>query len=484
MLPRNQAKLIIQEALRRGTLQSNKPDLFSDAFLQQRLFIEDTASRLKAAHCSRRSGKSYTAGLGLFDRALNNPAVKCFYVTVTRDMARNIMWEDVLKVIDQKHNLQCEFNETLLECRLPNRSTIRLIGVDTDEKQMRKLLGGKYKLIVLDEVAFFYTNVEEIVYKVAIPALADLKGECWLMSTSSDLCQGLFYEITKQSAGLHNGWSVHKWGWEDNPFTKDQVKAIIQELITANPLVVNTPHFKQHYLNMWTIDDANLVYKFNRQINTQSQAPKLTNYLLGVDLGYNDSTAFVVGGWNEQDKTLYIIECYKESQLDFTNVAQRIEYYCNKYNISFTVVDGANKQGIMEMQNRHNLVLESADKTSKWDFIRLMNADLVTGKIKLAGATTEQLAVEWDNLIKDPHSKTPKEHPKCENHLADAALYLWRACYNWLSEAPKQKTKLTKQQIADLEENKMFESIVEQTNEAKWEQQYFEPYDSNYLKVD
>ena len=392
------------------------------------------------------------------------------------------MWQDVMKQIDEDYNLGAEFNETLLEIRLPNKSSIRLLGIDSNPKQMRKLLGGKYKLVVIDEVAFFESDVNELIQKVILPALADHSGECWLISTSSDLTQGLFYDITSGPEGMCMGWSVHKWSWRQNPHTCKAVQSLVDELIAANPLIVNTAHFQQHYENRWTIDDDQLVYKFDASRNVVNITPKLTHFMMGVDLGYNDATAFVIGGWSSIDKRLYILYSEKESGLDFTQVAQKIRLLEHRYTTSWIVIDGANKQGVQEMMNRHDLNLKSADKANKWDYIRLMNADLITRNVLIVRDTNQDLIIDYQKLIKDPNSKKPAEHPKCENHLNDAALYLWRECTNWLSRPIEVRPKLTYEERCILEERQMEDFAYENIREKRKDEDFWQVPD-DYMKL-
>ncbi len=166
------------------------------AFPEQIAFLEDPA-RFKIAHCSRGAAKSYTAGIGMYEFMQEFPGCSIFYVTKTHDMARNIMWSTVMKALNRDFNVGMDFNETLLEGRHPNGSTFRLTGIDGDSRQQDKLLGGKYKLVVLDEVAFFETDLSEIIERTLRPAVGRIGGSIWLVSTSSDYPRGIFFEATR-----------------------------------------------------------------------------------------------------------------------------------------------------------------------------------------------------------------------------------------------------------------------------------------------
>ena len=42
---------------------------------------------------------------------------------------------------------------------------------------------------------------------------------------------------------------------------------------------------------------------------------------------------------------------------------------------------------------------------------------------------------EYSQLIWDERSQRREEHPAAPNHCADAALYAWRHCYQYLAES-------------------------------------------------
>lgn len=429
-MTKEQAAIILQELVRR-----NKPlALLNETFEPQRKLIEDK-STLKAALCTRRSGKSVAAGLYLLREGLLTPGVSILYIALTRESAKRIMYKDVIKHLDKRFLLDLRYNETTLTVTFPNGSILYLLGMDSSPDEAEKALGQKFKLVVIDEAASFKQNLKHIVYSVLKPAVADYRGTILMIGTPGNNLNNLFYDVT---SGKEPGWSVHKWTAFDNPYIKDAWKEEIDQLLSANPLIVQTPIYRQMYLGEWVIDTSKLVYKYNRDINLIDEIEGNQNeylWILGVDLGYDDDTSFVVCGYRANDPTLYIVETAKHPGLIVERVAHFINHYVHRYNPFRMVIDGANKQVVEELKQRYQLPLISADKAGKADYIELMNSDFITGKIKLMRHATEPLQKEYENLIWDD---TPKkqEHPLCPNHAADAALYAWRHTYNY-TEKPK-----------------------------------------------
>lgn len=448
-----------------------KVNILDPNFKHQNQFIADPA-KLKAAWCTRRSAKSYTGGLYLVKDCLENPGVSCLYIALTRMSAKAIIWKDILKNIDLKHDLGIKFNESELTATFPNGSIIYVTGVDADEDEMNKLLGKKYKLCVLDEASLYTINLRQLIYGILKPAVADYRGTICLVGTASNVTKGLFFDITNKT---EPGWSVHAWTAYDNPYIKKQWEEEIEDIKRTRPLFMQTALFKQWYLNEWVIDETKLVYKFNKATNL-GVLPNVHGkgwiFVLGIDLGYSpDPSAFVVCAYNRYDKVLHIIETYKKIEMDITDVANKIIEYKQRYDIITTVIDNANKQAVEEMQRRHGLALRAADKTGKSDFIGIMNDEFIQNKIKVV-STCNDLIAEYETLVWQEEAgeiKLPrKEHPNLPNHCADGALYAWRYCYQYLSEAQTDPITLdTRQKWIDHSKKLLDESLEEQIKKQK-----------------
>lgn len=416
------------------------------AFPQQLKFIRDE-TRLKALFCTRRAAKSYTGGLYMVEEALKLPGCNILYIGLTRLSAKGIVWKDILKEIDRKHGLNCTFNETELTMTFPNGSVIWLAGCDTDEEEMNKLLGKKYRLVVLDEASMFTVNMHQLVYGVLKPATADQRGTICLLGTSSNITRGLFYDIT---TAREPGWSLHTWTAHDNPFIKAQWEEELHDIRTNRPLFIQTALFRQWYLNEWVVDEDAKVYKYDSKRNSAAQLPLYDtpySYVLGIDLGHSpDPSAFVVSAYHQQANVLYYVHAEKHLRFDVTDVANKIKELDARYNFDVKVIDGSNKMAVEELNIRHKVNVIAADKTGKIDFINLMNAEFIQERIKLLpGAAeygTELETLVWvteNGKIKETPQTPRKEHPSLPNHLTDAGLYNWRYTFTYLHSIPEVK---------------------------------------------
>lgn len=441
-LPRD----IMIELVRRAEIAANRPDVLEGCFRQQREFILDEA-RLKALFCTRRSAKSYTAGTKLVHRAQMYPGTNHLFTGLTRQSAKGIIWKDVLRVINRKYSLGAKFNETDLTMTLPNGSEIWATGVDATEDEMNKVLGRKFKTACIDEGSMYTIDLNNFIYGVLGPAMADEDGTICLLGTASNFPRGLFYDITTRKEG---GWKVWEWSAHDNPYVATQWQRALDEIAANRPLYMQTPQFKQWFLNQWVIDEEKLVYRFSMERNLAKKIPLLPkagwSIVLGVDLGWEDDTAFVLTAYHVNDPHLYVLKTIAKKKMSFDDVAAQIQEFMrdSEWAPQKVVIDGANKQGVESMRIRSAIPFEYADKQDKVTFIELCNSDLIQGKVKfLDVAETRPLWSEMTSLVwvtdGDKIKYPKKEHPDLPNHRCDAFLYAWRMGYHFASEPAEQK---------------------------------------------
>lgn len=426
------AKLLVEVEKR------NPLDLFDPNFPQQKRFIEDPA-KLKELSCTRRGGKSMTAAIYLILEAEKNPGCNCLAIGLTRESIKSILWKDCLRFLNEKFQLSAIFNLTELTMTLTNGSVIRLTGIDSDENESRKLLGAKYRLVCIDEGSMYTIDLRNLVYGILKPAMTDpnaggQRGTIAMMGTSSNFTRGLFYDV---ATGKEPGWSVHEWSAHDNPYVAKQWQEELDEIAEQRPLYMETPQFKQWYLNQWVVDEEKLCYKFNENKNLYSERPNLNTalwtYVLGIDLGWEDETAFVLSSFHANNPKLYIVETYSKKHMTLPDVEAKIHEFQRRYEVSRIIIDGSAKQAIETMRTKTSIPFEFADKQGKEAFIELLNSDLLQEKIKIhkdcTGLINEMMSLVW--MTDGDRVRIPKkEHPALSNHLCDALLYNWRMCFH------------------------------------------------------
>jgi len=436
------ARAIIAQRARR---QTRAQELLGACFPEQRAFLLDPA-RLKAEFCTRRAGKSFAIGLYLFLAASSHPFSSSLYLGLTRATATGIMNKDILRPINERFRLGAKWKEHHSRWELPNGSYIYLRGADANAYEIAKVLGQKYRVAVLDEASKYRYVVRDMVYGSLLPAMGDDLGTVILSGVPSNITTGLFYDVT---TGKEPGWSVHRWTWKDNVFKRMNVQRAHDELVAANPAIVETPLYKQEWLGQWVVDTSALVYKYREDLNTVAALPRpKSEYTWGlcIDLGYTAPTALAILAYHPNDPCLYVVEAIKRAGLIISDVAEIVRGLWSAphmglsgpYPFAFMVADAADLQGVEEMRQRHHLPLEAAKKQGKHGVITVLNSDLQTGRVKVlpaAMAVTE----EWGALIWDERKLAAmpprwEEDARFDNHLSDAVLYGWRRARSYDAE--------------------------------------------------
>lgn len=439
-------------------LLSMRPAAFEPSFPEARAFVQDK-SRLKVVLCTRRAAKSFTAGRMLYQTATFTPGCNVLYCGLTRESAKRVICKDILDPLNDELCVGAHPNKTDLTYTLPNRSVIYVLGMDASADEMKKVFGQKFALVVIDEAALYTIDLRELIYATLKPTTIDMGGSIVLMGMPGNNKRGLFYDLTAGQKPTQPGqwqavdpeegakWSGHRWSAHQNPHVKERFEEDLAKDIADNPHFVETTRYRQVYLGEWVTDKKALVYDVESDRNLFDELPSLPasgwHYVLGIDLGFNDPTALVVAAYHDYDRCLYFIEARQWKGLIISEVVKHIQEFNTRYEFDATVIDGANKQAVEEINSKFGTPLQNADKTGKVDFIALMNDDYVLGKVKMQKVACAGLFAQAGSLIWKENAHQPwkarAEKPGSPNDLLDAALYAYRHCYPWLSAAPVKR---------------------------------------------
>ena len=438
------------EALREKKKRDNVIDrMKADSFEQQWNFITDP-SKKKAVRTNRRAGKSMADAMLLLITGVTHPGCNMLYTGLTDKSAVRVIWKDCLKKLAKKYGIKVRLTIGKGIVTFEDYgSLIYLIGLDTTDAEMDKIFGAKFKLAVIDEAALYKQNIKAFVETVVEPACVDEEGTIVLSGMPCNNVKSFFFDVTN---GLIPGWSLHTWSSLDNPYMAEKMRKHIAYLKTTNPGIENTPAFKQMYLGEWCVEENTLMYRYDHSKNSFDHLPEARAwyFILGIDLGYDDPSAFVVVGYRDYDPVLYVMETYKRAQMSLTEVAEQIKNYERLYRPQYMVIDTSSKQAVEEIKQRYNLNLEAAERSGKAEFINICNNDLIQGKVKFRNINCEPILKEikvaaWEekDLLKGKYTE-PK---RLNAHCLDAFLYAWRKAFNWVDRGVQQKALTEPDQI-------------------------------------
>lgn len=355
----------------------------------------------------------------------------------------------------------------------PSGATLTFGYLDNERDRFR-YQGAELQFIGFDEL----TQFPESWYVYLLSRLRRLRGvEVPLRARSASNPGGIGHDWVRRRFvdGASDSNQFVPATLADNPYL--DADSYRQSLLLLDPTTR-----KQLLEGIWVRDAGGLVYKFSEEVNLVREIPTLSNYILGIDYGFNDSTAFCILGWRDHDPTVYITRCWKQSGLTPSAAAEIAHALERQYHFACIVGDtgGLGKGYAEEARARFNLPIQAAEKNNKRGYIDLLNGDLCDGRLKLCGAPVQASMVEGysggatgllngdlaesrprfqgsishgrpptaemgvaggscEALIKEllelPWNKErTKPEDGFEDHCCDALLYGWRACRAFLAE--------------------------------------------------
>lgn len=429
MLYSMRVKNLINQRLKE---RQTSPKWFKTSYPAQINFIKDPA-RFKTGLCTRRAGKSYGGGLYLFKEAYENPGVTVMYIAKTIDTAKNIMWKDILKVIDKQFNLGANFIDRKNRVVLPNGSEILLFGADASHDEMEKLRGMKIKLVVIDEGSTYKINLHSLIYKVLKAAVWDYRGTIAMIGTPTDFIQSFFARATM---GKVKGWVNHFWTAEDNPHIREQYLKEYDEAVADNPDVESEAWFQQEYMGKWVVSAKNRVFTYIDDPHI-SESPENLSLNLGIKVDYTkDVTGFAIAGYTSTSREAFIVKTLSLESTDISDIASTLEKLNTQYEFDSTVLVGMTKELIGFLRQRYPVSVPDETYKDEVAIIRLYQSDMLQNLIKVLPDSAD-IVKEWDAIVKDTSPKF-QLHPTCSTHLTIASLYAWINCYNYTYEVQQE----------------------------------------------
>lgn len=464
-------------------------------------------SRLVAARCTRRSGKSSGWLREMVATALETPSSRQIYISTTRPEAEAVAWigtgRDGLLSLNRDYDCGAVANMSKLRLTFPNQATIDLVGAD-DLRQINRLRGRAFHRVVIEE-AQKAPHLEYTVREVLQPALADYGGQVAMIGTPSKECVGLFYEVTREDRdSRHDQWAAHHWSVLDNPrfgaTAEERYEKTLASVLRQNHWTGDEPEFRREWLGLWVREDAYYVYEVHRvpdheltwdapplppldgphRIPTrdemmeflprgeQRDSVKEWIAIVGIDLGYMDPFAYHLWVFSHEDPCLYEIASWKRSGLSFDEQGAIMRALADEWSPITMPTDAGGhavkssikgwREGWLE---RKPLPVEEAHKTDKQTAIGWFNADLRGRKIKFRrGSHTlaEMKRLQWQvNVV----GEIVGEHKVTPNHCSDAALYGHRHARHYLHTEPAREPERGTAAWYDAEEQRIRDRLRE-----------------------
>lgn len=428
--------LLEKELKKRGL---RKALVLDGRFTAQNKFIEDS-SRYIAVQCSRRAGK--TNGLAIrFLRTLErHPGSQCLYLSLTRESAASIMWP-VLQEFNERYNIGCTFTESKLLMTHPNGAKLRLLGADM-KNFVKRLKGIKTPGVAIDEAQDFGAHLQSLVDDVLTPAMSDYP-DSWiaLTGTPGPVPMGYFFDITHDKK---YGYSNHAWTLLENPYMPNPA-AFMADLQQKRQWADTNPTLLREWKNNWILDVESLWIQYNEARNHYQELPSGNyNYIMGIDLGYNDADAIAVVAWNETSNRTYLVEEAVTNKQGISELVAQVTALQQKYDVSKLVIDqgGLGLKIAEEMRRRHHIPVVGADKQRKQETVAFLNDALRTQTFMAkSGSRFAQdsylVQIDWDKTT--PDKIVVKKNPHSD--IIDAVIYAFKESPAFTYQKPKERPK-------------------------------------------
>jgi hypothetical protein len=463
---RKQKPSILDELKKRAEV---RPFTIEDyCFDKQLAFIKDPA-KFKTAVCSRRAGKSLSCAADLVNTVINMPG-DVAYITLNRRSAKRIIWRAILD-INEQYSLGGVPDNTELTIKFPNKNIIYVSGAK-DESDIEKLRGLALRKVYIDECQSFRPYIEQLVEDVVEPALTDYDGSLILIGTPGPVPAGYFYKTSTSK-----GWSHHSWTMADNPWIErksgKKVEQIIQEICERRGVRPDDPSILREFFGKWVKDSDSLVYKFNFDKNIYEKLPETLEYIIGVDIGYEDSDAISVLGYDKYSEHCFLVSEFVQNKLTISDLVVKIKELKELYKPIKIVMDaGALGKKIQEeIRQRHSLHIEAAEKNRKFEFIELLNDDLRSGRFKAYKGSRfaeDCFLVQWDRSSLNKLKISDTYH----SDITDSVLYAWRECRHFFAQQRPNTALIGSAEYMDYLEQEELKSWQNKEDSKAWESQY------------
>lgn len=302
----------------------------------------------------------------------------------------------------------------------PSGATLTFGYLDTEQDKYR-YQGAELQFLGLDEATQFPENW----YRYLLSRLRRPKG--------SDI-------PIRARLGSNPGGIGHAWVHNRFVLSDDAERMFVPSLLTDNPhldqeeyrrslALLDATTRRQLEEGIWVQDASGLVYRKTLTIKARPYAVEENwAYLLGMDFGIKDATAYVILGWRKNDRSVYVLESFKQSGMTVTEAAEKVHELQRQYPFSKVVGDlgGMGKAFGEEFQRRWGIPIEPAQKTNKRGYIGLLNGASERQELIVVEPTNTALLKEMAELPWADESHQ-KEADGFDNHLTDALLYAWRA---------------------------------------------------------
>lgn len=399
--------------------------------LQRKVYdaIDNCTSRSFYFNKARRIGGSFLLTVRAVEQCLRKPNAQVRYAAPTAKALRKIVQPNLRKVLsDCPVGLRPKWSTLEQEYRFPNGSILAIAGCDA--QRYEDLRGTESDEIYMDEVGFI-DDLDYILKDVLLPQVQHTGGKVILVSTPARSPSHPSVAIAMDHKKTGNFFECTCW---DSPrSTKEELEEYFRDLANGEPLdsFYQTSTFRREYMAEFVIDEERAVvpeWTKAKQLECVREVPLPERYdaYVGIDLGWRDGLAFVLGYWDFKNARLVITDEY----LTFRTPIDQFQQTCLKIEQNrlglkqpLRVID--HEPLVIAELNRRKYYVREAVKRDKELAINMLRELIRDGKFVLH-PRCKQLSAQLTGTIWNEQRTSFERDKMGHGDLLDALIYLNR----------------------------------------------------------
>jgi len=410
---------VIQTAWREGRL------LYKLKPAQLKIYqsIKQSKELVYVVNCSRRLGKTFTMGLIAIETAIQNPSFQIHFGAPYQNALRDFLLP-IFNQIIQDCPLAMRPTWRQLESKwvFPNGSYIKLCGANNG--QFDNLRGNKSDLFILDEAAQI-DDLEDVINSVALPQLLSSTNphkRIILPSTPPTTPDHPFkkYAESAQADGAYSHFTIY-----DTDYPTEEIERLAKKVGGKDSTT-----WKREFLAQFVVDSTlHIVPEWDSLKNVKEIEKddffQFYSIVEGLDIGYRDFTAWILGYWDWTHQQLIIEYEFSLKENDFTSeaLAAGIKELESDY-------QRINKTRIRRIADNNNLnLLADLSRLHKLPFVPIIKKSQERGQ-----GAKEWMVAQVRKLVKDGKVII---HPRCKMLIASLEFGIWKQGHSEFARSEK-----------------------------------------------
>ena len=355
--------------------------------------------------CSRRAGKTFGIGGRYAKRSMAKPGSNRAYIALTKDQAREIMWEPIWKPLCAKWGLCTprDHNETRMVTTFPNGSRVRFTGSD-DLRHIATELGAALDEVTIDECQDQSDAVlRALVGKILPPALGS-RGVLTMSGVFPEVEAGYFWDMVESGR-----WENHNFSMFDNPHYENP-QQVVDDFLRDNPgYTIDSPLVQRDYFGRSVYDASATAYGYDARRNRYEptepewlagvKVPSgvvmaavpfkgIDLFSAGIDPGTRDRVSLQVHGWGQGSPEIQHVFDWtsaKNAKLTWTQIADVARVVQDRFGPLYWHYDAGSSQNELDVFTRtHGIpVIKAARKADMPGQVRQVRDLLAGGRYKV-----------------------------------------------------------------------------------------------------